>query len=232
MQFGTPHWLIHLALPSAIWLLVIPVLPLIIMQHSKAQRLVPSVVLMGILCCGIGGWIKYAMVPKHSWYSVMCNEKELHLMRVNNQTILVDAGSLARKPSVTATIDYRLLPELTKKWGTTTIDHCIILRPTNRLFEALAHLCTKVNVNNLYLPVWDGNLSRQGRACYRECMKACSDNNVTLNRLKATYRIALGKNNQLVITPQAKKLVSTNLSFPVYELSGSIYDQAVKIKSS
>lgn len=64
--------------------------------------------------------------------------------------VLVDPGVIGQRISSCSWIEYTLIPHIIKTTGKTRINHIILLQPNKVTFDAIALLCTKIEVKNIY----------------------------------------------------------------------------------
>jgi len=91
---------------------------------------------------------------------IACNKGSVFILHDHHKTIIIDPGYIGRSPSAASWVQYTLVPQLIQLTGSLRVDYVIVLQPGSRVFEALGSLCTKVQVQQVYMPWWDGTLSR------------------------------------------------------------------------
>jgi hypothetical protein len=103
-------------------------------------------------------WVSSGTVPVIT--TCACNKGSVIIIHYHNKTVLIDPGYIGQRPSASSWVQYTLAPYVIQLTGSLTIDYMIVLQPSSRMFEALASLCTKLQVSQVYMPWWQGTLSR------------------------------------------------------------------------
>jgi len=102
-------------------------------------------------------WMSSGTVPVIT--TCACNKGSVIIIYYHNKTVLIDPGYIGQRPSASSWVQYTLAPYIIQLTGSVAIDYMIVLQPSSRLFEALAGLCTKLPVSQVYMPWWRGTLS-------------------------------------------------------------------------
>lgn len=98
--------------------------------------------------------------------SIPCNKGAVHLIQHNNQLILIDPGYMGQTIGASSWVQFTLVPHIIKHTGRTYLDHCIVLQPSAMTFKAVESLMLKMPITHLYIPYWQGTLSRAGLHAY------------------------------------------------------------------
>lgn len=164
MQWGTKGYLVALPQPPIVTIILIPVLALVILHHKKIDTPYKGILGYGSLLLMACIYLKLNTVPSARIDTLECNKGNITLVSSNNQLIVIDPGVIGRRLSAPSWCEYTLMPYLVKKYGTTIIDHLIILQPNKIIFDALLALQEKIIIKNIYITMWEGKLPFIGGA--------------------------------------------------------------------
>ena len=85
--------------------------------------------------------------PKH--IDIVCSKQRLSLINHNGKLHLIDQGALGERRNPTSWISYTLLPEITKQFGFTQIDHLIYYDNKKTTQKAIDALCGEIIVKKI-----------------------------------------------------------------------------------
>lgn len=160
MHYGQRSWLFGFPTLPLLLLLCIIIVPFLIIcsKYAFDRSIRIGSFLVFISTIYFVSHILNAQKPHN--FSLPSGRGTWHCLYKHNQLIVIDAGATNSIKAPTSTIDYSLLPELTKATGTTTIDHLIVTTPGQATFTTLAHLLEKTTVKHIYLVWWSGSPSK------------------------------------------------------------------------
>ena len=114
--------------------------------------------------------------------TMSCNNGSVIVIHAYNKTALIDLGYMGRRASAVSWVNYTLAPQLIQLTGSLSVDYVIVLQPSSRTFEALASLCTKLRVHTVYMPWWQGTISRGAWRNFFIFKELLADNGGVLKR--------------------------------------------------
>jgi hypothetical protein len=129
-----------------------------------------------------------------------CAKETLHIIKHADTLVVIDPGCLGRSLSAVSFVQYTLIPHIIQTFGTHTIDHLILLKPGKLTFDAVLALMERAKVKHIYIPVWQGSLSKSGLYTFMRIKEKAALSGTALHRLnkqeltiihdaKATIRI-------------------------------------------
>ncbi len=161
LSWGSSSWLVSFAVPSTIMLIVLPLIAIAIVHAPVLDTVIKKcsalLCVLAIAMCSLK-----LGAPITGLGKLECNKGAITIIRNQKQTVVIDPGVLGRRASATSWVEYTLIPELNKQYGTATIDHLVLTKPGTLLFRAITTLLQKTTVKTIYLVVWDGELSKSG----------------------------------------------------------------------
>lgn len=161
---------------------------------------------------------------------IPCHNANVTVIINNRQTILIDSGVIGQRASANSWISFTLVPYLTQTTGHLQIDHIIALQPGARTFEALTLLSRKMHIKRVYLPYWDGTLSRSAWRAFFALREQLKETDCILIRMaKRDYRIKLSQNNSLQIEPLEQQLKYQDATYPAFHVHGQIDNESFDI---
>jgi hypothetical protein len=185
LNWGQKSWLIGFYKPSYFILIIIIIIAFLIMQHIKLSKLIPSICALSCLFFVSTGYLIFTK-PKNTEHIIECGRRKVTVINNNGLIELHDNGALAAKLSPDSWVQYTFLSELTKKCGTTCIDHVIIKNPGALTFQALTMLCHHITVKKITVPYFSKELSKYGWRKYFEFKRIVQRENIQLIRTKET----------------------------------------------
>jgi hypothetical protein len=222
LRINVKHWLMGFPLPPLIMLAMLPLGSLLIAHHPRINHPVRGTIALSLLFIIFFGIIQ-ALPTNTGIHTIAYHEKPLTLITTRHHTILCDPGYLGSRLSSASWTQYTLIPEIIKKTGTLTIDHCVCLQPSMCTFQALATLVEQMHVGKLYIPYWEGTISRTAWRSYKMLREACAHQGTTIVRLPNSTRSLYADDNcTLTITPLNASIMYQESTFPALAIEGSV----------
>jgi len=232
LNYGSSHWLISFATPPKYIFIILVFIAFAVLQSRSFSTPARSSLIFMLLIIITFGYLKYHGPMQTELVHLECNNGQLPIVRCNNKTVIIDPGLLGRRFSTVSWVEYTLVPELNKQFGTATIDHLIIMQPNKLVFEAVEKLCQCTTVKNVYLVLWRGQADKWLLRKYVSLRNIIENQQNSLKRIGYKYEvIRLGKANKLIIKPLAKQLTYQEITFPALHIDGTIADQTIDIYS-
>lgn len=217
MNLADHRFLIGFAQPPLWFLIAVPTAACIIIQHRYTASLKRSIIGLSLLLFFSCAYIQFISSPTELTAEIPCNGGSVHIIRSNNQTLVIDPGVIGKKISAPSWMEYTLMPELIKLTGSTTIDHFIALQPGNMIFQAITTLCKKISVRAVYIPYFEGTLSKNGWRSFFELKRYLNDHDIEFIRLSTKpLSIPLGENDFLSISHLETTISHGDLSYPAF----------------
>lgn len=167
LSFARPTWLIGFC-HSTIWLSLIIALFIFVFytlfNPSKKVALTTLSLCSFILLCS-----KYA-TQKNQLYQI--DNLPLYVLQANNKTYLIDNGALCKKQNFYSWIDYKILPELIKTAGITTVNTLVLYKPNKRLTKIVPQFAQQTNIKTILVTTQYG--------CYHELKKTFQNDTITI----------------------------------------------------
>lgn len=233
MRYGTKDYLVALAQPSIILIIAIPVCALLILHFKKNNNPIRGIIAYSTLMIITLLVLKYNTKRVEPISTFECNNGAVTLVACNNQITLIDPGVIGRRLSAPSWCEYKLIPHLTKTFGTTTIDHLIIMQPNKIIFDALSDLIEKITIHHMCIPLWEGKIPQRWWNSYARFRRKCVQHEIKISYLGAqSYTLNLGVQNQLIITPLQERIKLENCSYAILDLEGKIEDLNLKVYSA
>lgn len=219
-------WQIGFVCPSFYVLALIPCSALMLVFVLRKKQLFTIVAALAIL---LTTWIFILRtLPTVACLQIAdAKNNDFSVFYTNNQTTVIDTMSgCSSVVDGCSLILHKIMPEITKKTGAAHIDRFIIMHPRQRTFEALAALCKKGVIHDVYMPCWEGKLSWPAWCAYAEMRDTLKAYGYKIHYLKPAMPIAIDAEHQLVATETVKKYgEATYQLFEVVESTDNIkYD--------
>lgn len=219
-------WLIGFVKPSLWVLILIPVISLIIIACKKVYSSHVTITAMCVLFGVISITLYLQSRMASGVNSVAFNNDEVPILHYAQKTVVIDSGVIGKRASAVSWVNYTLVPELIKKTGRLIIDHLIVMQPSIRTFEALAALSVKVQIKNIYLPVWSGAMPRGiWRHYFSLCERIKSEGGSVIRITEYTRTITLSDEFIVYIQPLDTQLKYNEASFRAWSVHGQIDKQ-------
>ena len=180
-----------------------------------------------LLLCG-SFFISQQQVDTYCTEDLACAKELLHIIKHTNQLIIIDPGCLGRYLSAPSYVQYTLLPHLIQKYGTHTIDHLILLKPGKLVFDAVLALLQRATIKNLYIPLWQGNLSKSGIYAFMRLKEKAALCDMQIHRLSQREMYILhDAHSTLSIKPLGTQIKKGPIQFNAFCICHTIDKQSV-----
>lgn len=225
-------WLINCAQPPLVIAFAITLSALAVIHYKKLVHSNRRILLFFIILGLTFFYLKQIAIPKEQISNITCFEKEITLISANKKHVFIDPGYLGRRISAPSWVSYNLVPTLVKS-GISQLDHVIILKPSAMTFRALNALCHKIDINNLYIVSWTGELNCSGWQAWEELLASVNKYKINLIKIdKDDLNIRLSDQEYLKIIPQNKEIKKNKLKYPAILISGYILDKNFNLESA
>ncbi len=232
LNLSSPSWLISFANPSALFFILFLGTTFFVLHAKKFQKPLHSVCAFSCIFFLSFSYLKLQSSTMSN-DQVECNKGAVTILRKNNQTILIDHGILGQRASSDSWIDYSLMPHLNKKFGTSALEHLIIMQPSTLTFEAAANLCNKTIIKNIYLVTWDGKANRSFYRNYWLLKKAVEEKNIKWHRIgKREVKLHFNDQSIINISPLDKQLRYQEATFPALHVHTVLDNEEINIYSA
>lgn len=230
----THAWMHIMHLPSYTSLIALPKPPLMVAG-------IMAIVALLILHCkkidtplkGIGAYTLILLISgifltlttrwSPSLGTLDCHTGQVTLLYRANQLAVIDPGVIGRRISAPNWCEYTLMPHLAKEYGTTCIDHLILLQPNGVLFDAIAHLLEKIEVKKIYLPLWKGTTPSHWWKHYFKCIEQCKKSGCKLIRLASgSERTIYFGTEAITIKALEPPISNSEYSYPAFKVAGTL----------
>ncbi len=226
------------------------------LQHLQIPCARPSILVMCTLFCAafIVILLRTSYIKKNVYLCVMlvasfllagqhpindeieqlpCANGNLHIIKTAENLIIVDPGCLGRYISAPSFVQFTLMPHLIQKYGTNIIDHLILLQPGKLTFDAVQTIAQKGSIKHLYIPLWQGQLSKSGLISFMRMKEQVEQQGTAIHRL-GNHEITLIKNKRtnLSIKPVQEEIKKTSITFEAFCVGNTIDKQPVKFYPS
>ncbi len=203
LNLGTRSWLLGINKPP-IWIFITLLIATTAVIHAKKIKTIPqkSIALLILLFSSCGIIRLYAPLDDH--IEIPFADNTISIIRDEGKIIVFDPGVLGKRQSAQSWVQYTLLSELNKRYGTAHIDHLILSRPGTLLFQTVEVLLKKTTVSTIYLPWWEGNLSKNGWRSFFAMQRVIKEKKISLRRIKKGSK-KLTNTYQLCTLPEPLK---------------------------
>lgn len=228
-SWSSPSWLIELPNTHPLLLLLFPMSALFILHspyfNSQLKRVIAFLGAMITLMT-----ILVYMQPRTS--SVNCiehNKGELVVMRAHHQTTIIDPGCIGQRLSSVNWVEYNLISYLIAQYGTSTIDHFVMLQPNKLSLECLVKLCQLVEVKKISLPYWSGETPKPFLHQFMKLRSVLKENNATLLRL-GTHKqhLRFGDSACVTISSGPSKISYKTITYPAFHFDATVHEKNIK----
>ncbi len=202
--------------PSTILLAILPLLAILIIaykQDIKSQlkdykKLIAlSLALLFTFC-----YLKLTPITYPKNPDIQCLKKQVHFFNLTGQNILIDNTSGFCQIGALSWSRYTFIPDLYKQ-GITKIDHLVVLKATQTTFQVLKHIVENINVKNLYIPHFTGELKNIGWQYWHELTEACSKTKLIIIK-DIEIKINLSDSENIIISPSSKIIKKNKIAYP------------------
>ena len=234
MSFGKNSWcLVGLCTPPALFLILVPLCAFFILHHKKTKSMARSIILLtALIVCSVS-YLKFVNRPHNVFHELECNGEHVVIARTNNKTIVCDPGFIGKKISAPSWVEYTLVPEIIKKTGGNVVDYLIVLQPGIMTFRAVEKLCSLMNIKNLYLPVWQGTLNKNGWRSFFFMKREAEKQGTSIVRIGTKkITIPLSSDNKITIKSFKHKINYQNAQYPAMCMDGQIDNKKFTLYSA
>jgi hypothetical protein len=229
LGFGSQQWLMGFAKPP-LWILFVgPLATACIFCCKKTRTPYRSIGCLLLLSILLGSYLKYTCKPLHIT-DIACNNGNVKLIYADNQIVLIDPGVIGARLSSNSWVEFTLVPNITQMTGRTSINHLIILQPSQLTFDAICTLAHSCQVKKIYMPLWQGDMTRNQKRSYARFMQTVRENSIEIIRIKSETTISLDQDT-LTLTPQIQKIKSKMMEYRVWHVTGSVKSIALDCRS-
>lgn len=157
---------------------------------------------------------------------IACAQGHLHLIKNKDKLTIVDPGYLGRYVSAPSYVEYTLLPTIRMHYGTETIDHVILLQPSQNLFQAMNKLLQIATVKHIYIPIWSGQDTQKMSYAFIKMKELAENKRCIIHRLSNSDHPIIFCPNATMELQQLQSLLKTSdFSYEAYALVGTIDNQ-------
>lgn len=229
LGLGSQEWLMGFAKPPLWILIVTPLVTACIFCCKKTRTPYRSICCLLLLSVLTGSYLKYICKPLPAT-DIACNNGHVKLIYANNEIVLIDPGVLGARLSSSSWVEFTLVPTIIQLTGHTTINHIVILQPSQLTFDALRTLAHSCQLKKIYIPIWQGNMTRNQKRSYAHLMQTVRENNIAIARIKYTTTITLGR-DRLTLTPLQEIITSKMMAYHTWHVTGSIAGKYIDCRS-
>jgi len=183
MSIPSKNALYYLPQPPWFIIMIIAIASYIILHQKIIISVWKKNILLLVMVIGCGFLINYNAPHVAPISQLECNGGAITIICCKNKLCIIDPGVIGKTLSAPDWIEYTLIPHLTKKFGTTHITDFIALQPGYSTFLALEKLTTIVDVKAVYIPYWQGMLSKSALRKWFLFKKSALLNNCSIIRL-------------------------------------------------
>ena len=115
--------------------------------------------------------------------------------------------------------------------GRITVDHVILMQPSQMSFEAITALCNVATIKHLYMPFWKGEMTIGQKRAYARLMEAVNNQHTKVIRIGRKISLPFGS-NKIEIIPQEQIITSKEMAYRSLELKARIENQTLTCCSS
>lgn len=238
LQLASTHCLVAFTLPSIAMLITIPILTFGILHHKKVNTHHKGIICYGSLLLALCLIMMFSKSQQARVDFLACNNGNVTCITDDKQLVIIDPGVIGRRLSAPSWCEYTLMPYLAKQYGTTTIDHLILLQPNKIIFDAMSALLEKIIIKNLYISQWDGTMPLYWWYSYMKLVRICATKQCKLVRIgKRPINFPLNQSksiNNVYITISLLDQVVTKDTFSYHciQVHATVDNQALDIYSA
>ena len=213
------------AQPSAITLGAITCGVVVVMLAQTSYAL-KNLYLIAILAGGF--MLSQQAVIEYYTHDLPCAQESLHIIKHNTKLVVIDPGCLGRYLSAPSYVQYTLVPHIIQKFGTHTIDHLVLLKPGKLTFDAVLTLMQRATVKHIYLPLWEGKLSKSGLFSFMRMKEKAALCDTQLHRLTKNEIFLLhDPHGTVTVKPLHTQLQKGPIQFNAFCICHTIDKQSV-----
>lgn len=232
-ELGSKSYLISFSKPPVWFIVLLPIAAFLIIQSKYTHPPLRSILALSIVIMLYSFALKAWYGPQAAIATISCNSKELHVLRMHKELVVIDPGVLGSRISGVSWASYNFLQELSQRYGTQTIDHLIALQPGAVTYEALAAICAKAKVKKLYLVLWKEKLPWSAWRNYKALMETCTAHGVKVIRLGSKpISITHTDDTFITIAPLDEIIAYQDARYSALHVSGLIDNQPISFYSA
>jgi len=223
LHYEQQSWLIGFAKPAMFWLFSIICCAFFLIHLKKIRNPFIITLLLALLLVCTATILKIRISQTGTLETFPCNNGNVTIITDNNQTMLIDPGFIAARPSATSWLSYTLIPHIIQQTGRLTLDYVVLLQPNKRLFDTFRELITKIKVKKIYLPFWQGLLPKntwRSFALFKKELEKMKTKLVRINQW--SYTIRMSKNTIIHLEPLLNRLRYNTVTYPSVRVTGTI----------
>jgi hypothetical protein len=185
-----------------------------------------NILLVALLCCGL--LVSQREVATYCTDELPCGKETMHIIKHNEQLIVIDPGCLGRSLSAISYAQHTLIPHIIQHYGTHTIDHLIILKPGKLCFDAVLALLQRTVIKHIYIPLWEGSLSKSGLFTFMHLKEQAALQETRIHRLSQQELLLVHDHNgSLLLKPLHKVICRGPIKFNAFCICHTIDKQSV-----
>lgn len=184
LHYGYASWIVECAKPPTIILISIPIITFFVLHHRSINtHLKRFLALSVLLVLSLGIFAAQKNRNSQNLLSAQLNEKLYVIKLVDSPSIiLVDNGFFARKKSVEKAIDYEVKQWINKMYGQVSIRELRILKPSAGSFKAAQYICSRWNVQAVWLAYFKDSLNKGAWFSYFNLKRFLEESNIEFKR--------------------------------------------------
>lgn len=232
MSCANQTWLYGFAKPPWWVIITIPICALLLLHFRYIKSTIVSIVCFLALLIASCLYIRSVHSNHSHIETIACNKGAVTMIHHANNVIIIDPGVIGQSIAAPTWVEYTLMPAIIKTTGKTCIDHLVLLQPNQMVFSAIALLAQKLEIRNVYLPYWDGTLTKREWRYFFECKESLQKNNGILHRIaQKPYSIHVTKTAGIHIEPIDQTITHKEITYPAIHVSGQVDDTLLSIHS-
>lgn len=231
MYADNQRWLIGFAKPSAVILALVVIASIAIMLIKKTATIKKSILCFILLFACLSFYMRLTQSQKTEIKTIACNKGELTIIAGAHGCIVIDPGYLGQRIAAPSWIQYTFIPYIIKEFGSTTINHLIVLHPSGLVFQALERLCTKINIKNIYLVYWSGQMSPGSLRNYGKFKQAALHHGTSITRL-GHQPLIIENDAHIALEPLQTWIHYQSISYPAFACHTQIDNKDITIYSA
>jgi hypothetical protein len=186
LRQGSSSWIIECAKPPTILLICIPIITFLLLHHRMVNTHAKRFIVLGLLMVACLGLFTLQKIHNARTMVTASFHEKLYVIKLadTSSIILIDEGFFARKKSVEKAIDYELKQWINKNYGHVDIQELRITRPGAGSFKAAQYMCTRWNVQAVWLPFFEKTLTKAAWRAYFDLKRFLDENKIRFVRHK------------------------------------------------
>jgi hypothetical protein len=157
-----------------------------------------------------------------------CGKEQLYLIKEGQSLTIIDPGCLGRSLSAVSFVQYTLMPHIVANFGTHTIEHLFLMKPGKLTFDAALALMQKARIKHLYIPLWQGELSKSGLRAFMELKEAAVAAGSRIHRpQKESAVIFCNDKASLTLEPLSVEMKKSTIRFNTFCLCHTVDNRSV-----